>query len=389
MSEFPRICIMTTSAMSLDAFNDTISEYFQSHGWDVTGVCSADPRSSVENMRRRGVTVVTMPLARQPAPIKDFWCLIRLWWFFLWNRFDVIHVGTPKAALLGTLAARLSLHRRVTWCVHGRAYECRRGWKRRLFVLLDKFIARLVRRIWPVSHSLKEIMCREGIGRPDQYVVLGQGSCKRLRGDWYCREAVAATTVADFRQRLNVLPSDKLLLFVGRILEDKGINELLQAFLQVSERYPEWHLVLVGGKERVGHILPIVEEALSAHPKVHMAGQMPDPRPAYAASDILVLPTYREGFPSVPLEAAAMELPVIATDAVGSRDSVQNEHTGLIVPVRNTAALEAAMDRLMSDAALRQRMGKQGCAWVRESFCSDDIERGLLAICNDLRNGKR
>ena len=112
VTKTPRICIMTTSAMSLDAFDDTIADHFQANEWEVVGLCSSDPPSAVESIRRRGITVVTMPLARQPAPIQDFWCLIRLWWFFLWNRFDVVHVGTPKASLLGSLAARLSLHKR-------------------------------------------------------------------------------------------------------------------------------------------------------------------------------------------------------------------------------------------------------------------------------------
>jgi glycosyltransferase involved in cell wall biosynthesis len=389
VTKAPRICIMTTSAISLDVFDDTIIEHFLANGWHVVGLCSPDPQSAVENIRRRGITVVTMPFTRQPAPLQDLWCLIRLWGFLLRNRFDVVHVGTPKASLLGSLAARLSLHRAVIWCVHGRAYECRRGWKRKAFVLLDKIIAGCACTIWPVSHSLKESMCKEGIGRPEQYVVLGQGSCKRLKGDWYSRSAVPAPVVAEFRQRLNLSSSQKLLLFVGRILEDKGINELVQAFLRLSDRYPDWHLVLVGGVERVGHILPAVEQALDSNPKIHMAGQVPDPRPAYAASDILVLPTYREGFPNVPLEAAAMELPIIATDAIGSRDSLRDGHNGLIVQARDVAALEGAMDRLMGDAALRAEMGRNGCRWVRENFCSDRIEQELLALCNKIKDQGR
>ena len=278
----------------------------------------------------------------------------------------------------------------MIWCVHGRAYECRRGWKRKVFVLLDRFIARLVRKIWPVSRSLKEMMCKEGIGRPEQYVVLGQGSCKRLKQDWYCRAAIAAPVVEEFRQSLQLSPSQKLLLFVGRILEDKGINELVQAFLHLSDRHPDWHLVFIGGVERVGHILPVVEQALTGHHRIHMVGQVRDPRPAlYRIRHSRVADLPGKGFPNVPLEAAAMELPVIATDAVGSRDSVWDGHSGLIVPARNVAALEAAMDRLMGDANLRSQMGKEGCSWVRKNFCSNLIEQELLAICNELRNRKR
>lgn len=379
----PRLCLMTTWSMSLDVLNRGMLEAMRDNGYEVTGVCGSDPMVSVENVRARGFQVVTMPLQREPKPLKDLWCLLRLWFWLMTHRFDVIHCSTPKAMLLGTIAARLSFHRRVVTVFRGRAYENASGFKRRCYIALDKLAARLSSRVVIVSKSLRQAMLADGIGNEERLVVIGDGASRGIDRESFSPGVISSEEIRAFREQ-HELGDDPIMLFVGRVREDKGVNEMVSAFTSVAEQYPGWQLVIVGPEEPVGMIQPAVAEALKEHPRIHTIGLLDDPRVAYAAASFLVLPTYREGFPNVPLEAAAMGMAVVTTDAVGAVDSVLHEKTGLIVPVRQIEPLAEAMGRMMGNDAERKAMGQAGLAWVREAFDPKRIQDGMNQILDEL-----
>ena len=379
----PRLCLLTTSPMSLDVLNRGMLEAIRERGYDITGLSGPEPAVSVANVRERGFKVVTIPFEREPSPLKDLWCLLRLWWMMVVHRFDVIHCSTPKAMLLGTLAARLSFHLNVVTVFRGRAYENSTGFKRKCYILLDKLVARLSSRVVVVSKSLRRAMLADGIGDERRLVVIGDGASRGIDSEIYYPGVISQDLVARFREKYG-LGDDPIALFVGRVRQDKGVNEMVSAFLMLSKQHQHWRLVIAGPEESVGVIQPEIVKAIDEHPRIHAIGSIADPREAYAAASFLVLPTYREGFPNVPLEAAAMGLAVITTDAIGAVDSVLHEQTGLIVSAQKVEPLAEAMGRLMADDEERNAMGQAGMAWVKTAFDPKRIQEGMIQILDEM-----
>jgi glycosyltransferase involved in cell wall biosynthesis len=181
------------------------------------------------------------------------------------------------------------------------------------------------------------------------------------------------------RERL-AIPGDALVVgFVGRLVRDKGVVELADAFARLKERFPGLHLVMAGPFEERDAVSATVRRSLESDPAVHLLGAVDDPAPIYAASDVVALPTYREGFPNVPLEAAAMGVPVVATRVEGCVDAVVDGVTGTLVPPRDASALAGALATYLDSVTLRTAHGQAARARVETSFRSERIWEALLA----------
>jgi glycosyltransferase involved in cell wall biosynthesis len=175
-------------------------------------------------------------------------------------------------------------------------------------------------------------------------------------------------------REIHKIPSNAVVIgFLGRVTRDKGVDELARAFEIVCRHLDDAILLIVGGYEHRDHPSPATMETFSTHPRVRHVGWVPDVLPLMAAMDIFVLPTRREGLPNVLLEAAALGLPTVTTDATGARDAIIPERTGLLVPIADIERLSAALIRLASNPTLRQEMGRAGRQWVTEHFKQIDV----------------
>jgi len=173
---------------------------------------------------------------------------------------------------------------------------------------------------------------------------------------------------ADVRRQWQI-PADAVVIgSVMRLVGDKGIRELVTAFVQLAESFDSIHLLLVGRLEDRNPPLPETLAAMKEHPRILVTGYQLDVLPFYAAMDVFALPTYREGFSAVNLEAAAMMLPVVTTDAVGAKESIVDGETGFCVPVADATSLGEALGRLVGDPALRRRLGAAGRQRVERDF---------------------
>jgi glycosyltransferase involved in cell wall biosynthesis len=179
------------------------------------------------------------------------------------------------------------------------------------------------------------------------------------------------------RARHGIGPEEVVFAFVGRLVRDKGVPELVEAFERLEAPV---RLLVAGPFEPRDPVPPEVRARLESNPRITLLGQVRDPAPVYAAADVVVLPSHREGFPNVPLEAAAMRRPVISTRVPGCVDAVADERTGLLVPVGDAGALEGAMRRYARDATLRDSHGQAGRARVEASFSRERIAQGMLAL---------
>lgn len=394
MKDSPKkVCLIATMPSLVYMFSRDYISYLRDHGWEVTvmtapGQKGFGTRDYVQELRDRGARFVFIPMKREPGFFSDIPVFFRMWRFFLRHRFDVVHASHPKTMLLGTFAAFFAFQPNRIITVRGRAYENMRGLKRRIFVWLDRFTCFFAKKIVVVSYSLRDAMLRDRIGTVNSLTVIHNGSSQGCDVEAFSLERVDDRNVAEMRKQCRFDEQTKVVLFAGRLRRDKGIVELVEAFVALAEDFPEWRLLLVGHEETASDIGEQTRELIRTHPAIFQIDWHSDLKVVYAMSDIFVLPSWREGFPNVVLEASAMMLPVIATDAVGAVDSVVDEETGFIVPVCNREELEKKMRSLMTDEPLRHTLGRNGRRRVASEFDPRIIWDGLYEIYRKVLNQK-
>jgi glycosyltransferase involved in cell wall biosynthesis len=232
----------------------------------------------------------------------------------------------------------------------------------------------LAHRVICVSNSIREVALEEGLCDPRKITVLlgGSGNGVDAAGR-FDPAALAEGARQRARERLGIPPTALVIGFVGRVVRDKGVVELAAAWTALRDEHPELHLLLVGPFEAQDPLPASVERVLRADARVHLAGMDWNTPPLYAAMDVVALPTYREGFPNVPLEAAAMRLPVVATRIPGCVDAVRDGVTGTLVAARDPGALANALRAYLRDPELRDRHGRAGRDRVLREFRSEAI----------------
>lgn len=359
-----RLCVMATIAESIQLLYAGRLEYLANVGFEITVVCAPSPLDDA--VRSRGVRLYTVPFSRRIAPWQDLLALVRLYRLFRRERFDIVEVSTPKAALIGALAAWAAGVRCRVHVLHGAPYEGKRGILGAVLRVTTAIPCRLSHLTLAVSPSVASRVCADGVAAPARVRVLGRGSANGVDIARFSPEQRA--TGALTRQRYHIAPGDVVIGFVGRLTQDKGINDLAAAFVSVHEQVPDTVLLLVGPYEERDQPSLDAIRILQSHRAVRHVGFQPDVVPFMAAMDVVVLPTYREGLGNVLLEAAAMGLPTVTTDATGARDAMVDGETGLSVPVGDVEALARAMLTLVRDPVGRGEMGRAGREWVIRHF---------------------
>lgn len=373
-----RVVHVTTVPMSL-AFLRGQAAFMRARGVELAAVSSPGPDLEAFG-REEGVPVAAVEMPRRITPLADLAAVRALCTIFRRMRPDVVHAHTPKGGLLAMVAARLCRVPVRIYHMRGLAFMGASGARRRLLQRTERLSCRLAHSVICVSESIRRLAVEEGICPPQRIRVLaggsGQGVDARGRFD---PERLPAGVRRDVRTRFGIPEAATVVGFVGRVVGDKGIVELEAAWHRLREAFPEVHLLLVGPFEPQDPVPADVEARLRRDPCVHLAGMDWNTPPFYAAMDVVALPTYREGFPNVPLEAAAMRLPVVATRIPGCVDAVEDGVTGMLVPARDAAALTEALRAYLSDAGLRARHGAAGRARVLRHFSPEVIHEALYA----------
>lgn len=371
-----RLCVIINLAFGFSMLRKEW-KYYMEHGFDVLGISGPGPEHH-KIVQEMGMKIHVVPIERYPSPLKDFISLIHLWWFLLWHRFDIVHVSTPKAGLLGALAARLSGHSRLIYVVRGRAYENMTGLRRKLMSFFEWFTCLLARRVIPICHKLSEVIVKEGLCSARKIRVIGSGSSRGVDLEQYTLTEEAIAAGKSVRRGLGISEDGLVILSVGWLRRDKGINELISAFDSLAEQYPNIHLILLGNYELTDPLEPEVVFSIGNHLRIHHLPWRNEPVGVYAASDILAFPSYREGFGTVAIEASAMELPVVASDIMGCREAVKDGVSGLLFPMADAKALEKVLKRLIDEPSLRKELGQNGRNRVEKEFRNEIIYEGML-----------
>lgn len=326
-------------------------------GAQVTVVASDEPEMAMlEGLV--GVRCVPMDIPRAISPWRDLQALIRLYLFFRRERIQIAHSTTPKAGLLTALAAFLAGVPVRLHTFTGQPWVTMRGAKRWLARVSDKVIGKLNTRCYADSMSQRQFLISQGIVNESQLFVIGAGSLAGVDMRRFDRNRFTEESCAALRQSLGIPKEVPVLLFVGRITADKGAHELLQAYSRIKAAGSAAHLVFVGRVDTESGVSGgISEDDIGRISGAHLVAYTESPESYLAIADILCLPSYREGFGTVVIEAAAMGVPTVGTNIYGLSDAIKPGETGLLVSPRNAEDLADALERLLDDELLRTRMG--------------------------------
>lgn len=367
-----RVLYGTTIGLSANRLLRGQLAYMRTAGWDVHVVSSPDRELSAA-AEREAVKAHALPMRREISPLQDLHSLIRWLLLLLRLRPAITNVSTPKAALLGSIAAFATRVPRRIYVIRGLRLEGTSGTLRRILTALEKLTIALSTDLVAVSHSLSDVLRDEGLVKPGRTIhVIGAGSSNGVDID-AVRSALDITEQESLRDELG-LAGRTVIGYLGRLSADKGIDTLARAISQedLSAR-SDWSLLCVGGAESQGALELLTGTGVHV---VHV-DHTQEPWKYLAAMDILCLPTRREGFPNVVLEAACLSIPTVTTDATGAIDSVIDGVTGYIVPVDDFAALSSRLKSLVGDRKLRSRMGVAATERVERKFSNRTIWRGL------------
>ncbi|MBI5586248.1 MAG: glycosyltransferase family 4 protein [Deltaproteobacteria bacterium] len=367
---------VTTVPQSFVFFRGQIG-YLKKQGFEIHMVSSPD-ESADRSLEKEGALLHWVPMARSMAPARDLLALLRLWRLFRKIRPDIVHAHTPKAGLLGTLAARLAGVPVVFLSLFGLPQMAMQGRLRKFLDGTTRLACWAAQCVWCDSFSMRDYVIARGLCPPEKVVVFGQGSVNGVDAeDTFSPLRQGAEVRAAVRRRYAIPEAAPVLGYVGRMVGDKGLHELAQAWAGLGNRYPDLHLLLVGPFEEQDPLRPEDERLFRNDPRIHLTGPRQDVAALLAALDIFVMPSYREGFGITNIEAAALELPVVSTRIPGCLDSVQDGVTGTLVPPRDAPALAEAIERYLRDPDLRRRHGRAGRVRVLRDFRPETIWEAL------------
>lgn len=374
-----RICHIVTSDKSLGGIYCGQHKYFAEHGFEVWGVSS--PGLGVERaVKEEGLNFYPIQISRSMDIWGDIKYFIRLLIFLRRQKFDIVETGTAKAGMIGMIAAWLVGVPVRVYTLRGAWYESLKGWRRRVASLTVWIPCSLAHRVFVISKELMEMDIREKVISPDKSCVVYHGSSNGVDIGRFSRNEETCKAAERIRVELKI-PKDSFVIgFVGRASVEKGVREIAEAFEKLHYKYKDkLYLLMVGGFDYMGGALSETTVSyLRQHPYIRCINHVKDVQNYYALMDLLVMPSYREGFGNVNIEAAAMGVPVVASDIYGCRESVNNGHTGILVRPKSAEALYNGLIRLIEDKALRAKLSAEGPSWAEKYFDSRKLWQELL-----------
>ncbi|MRJ09477.1 glycosyltransferase family 1 protein [Ornithobacterium rhinotracheale] len=313
---------------------------FLNQFYEVTAV-SGKGKNLEAVHQREGVKTMQVEMQRQISPFKDLVSLIKMYQLLKKEKPTIVHSITPKAGLLSMVAGKLA---GVPIRIHtftGLIFPYRTGFLQKVLILMDKILCACATHIFPEGEGVKRDLQQYNITKKTLEII-ANGNVNGIDTDYFSKEQISEEMLNTLREQYNIAHDDFVFCFVGRLVKDKGIKELIDAFTELNN--PKTKLILVGKEEPKLDPLPAETiQKMNENPNIIRTGFQADIRPFLALSHTFVFPSYREGFPNVVLQAQSMELPCIVTDISGSNEIIENNINGTIIPKQNTEELIKAM----------------------------------------------
>lgn len=353
-----------------------MNQYFR-----VIGVSAWHPKHFPEIKEREGIDMIHVKMARGISLWRDIIALLNLYILFRKEKPTIVHTQTPKAGLVGMVAAWFARVPVRLHTVGGLPLLGTTGLKRNLLVFLERLTYRCALRVYPNSNGLKSILVKEKLTHERKLKVLGNGGSNGVNTNFFDPKEMKHLTRSMLRNQLSITDEAFVFLFVGRMAEEKGFAELIDSFEKLQQKYnaAKIKLLLIGTfEEDHGVLNQELKNRILTNPDIIKPGRFDDVRPFYLLSDVYVFPSYREGFPNTLLEAGAMELPIIATDINGCNEIVVHGQNGVLIPVKDSSALLGAMDELMTNKTKRNQFVAEARKIIVSKFSHEVMWNALL-----------
>ena len=373
---------ITTVPLSLRVLLKGQLRFMASNGFDVKGV-SSEGEELREVHENEGIAVEAITMSRKITPFQDLKSLWEMWNFLRKEKPQIVHTHTPKAGIIGMLAARLAgvPHRLHT--VAGLPLMEATGTKRKILNFVEKLTYSSATRVYPNSKGLYDFILQNNFTQSNKLKIIANGSSNGIDTTFFSPDQVTEIERVTLKEKLNIQPDDFVFVFVGRIVSDKGINELIKAFseLQAAENNEPAgiKLLLVGGLENdLDPLNPETLAEINQNKDIISVGFQQDVRSFFAIADALVFPSYREGFPNVVMQAGAMGLPSIVSDINGCNEIIIEGENGLIIPSKNVEKLKEKMLTLAKDKNLYTKLKGNSRRMIENRYEQSVVWNALL-----------
>jgi glycosyltransferase involved in cell wall biosynthesis len=329
--------------------------------------------------KNEGVRTHPLTMSRTITPFKDLVSLYKLYKLFKKEKPFIVHTHTPKAGTLGMIAAKLAgvPHRMHT--IAGLPLLIATGPKRVLLNTVEKITYSCATMIYPNSFAMKDIIIQQGFTKESKLKVIEKGSTNGVDTDHFDPKLFDEASKTKLKSELGINKDDLVFVFIGRIVKDKGMNELMHTFAKLNLEYPKTKLLLVGPYE--DHLNPLQPETynlIKNHKSITHVGYQKDVRPYFAISDVLAFPSYREGFPNVVMQAGAMGIASIVTDINGCNEIIEHGKNGLIIPAKNQDTLFDAMKYMINHPEERMNMANSSRSKIENNYQQKIVWNALL-----------
>lgn len=351
---------------------------FMSNHFNIVAI-SSDKEKLERVGANEGVATYAVQMTRKITPLKDLKALWQLYRYFRKHKPDIVHSHTPKAGLLAMMAAYATGVPRRLHTVAGLPLLESRGVKRKILNLAERLTYRCATRVYPNSMGLKNIIITKKFTRENKLKVIGNGSSNGINTAYFNRATISKDHAVTLKGSLAIQPSDFVFIYVGRLVGDKGINELVRAFEKLAALKNNVKLLLVGPyEEELDPLQKYTLNAIKNNNSIIATGYQDDVRPYFAIADILVFPSYREGFPNVIMQAGAMELASIVSDINGCNEIISEGINGYIIPPKNTDKLSDTMLFSYQNPDRIRDMGSAARKIIEKNYNQDAIWKALL-----------
>lgn len=345
----PKLIRITTAPISLNVLLPGQMRYMQEQGMEVIMVSSDGPELKTV-LEREGCPHHIVPMSRKMSPFSDVKCLWQLYRFFKKEKPDIVHSHTPKAGLLAMLAAKFAGVKIRVHTIAGLRYVTTNGFTRKILLLMEKLTGHAATYVWPNSFSLKEFIEKNNLVKKSKLEVIGKGSSNGIDLTRYSLTSLNQDKLNEIKKKINYDAQLTYFLSVGRIVHDKGMDELLGAFIKLYEQNSSLRLILVGSfEDEVDPVSDETRKLIMTHPGVIQAGWSNEVEYYMSFAFALVHPSHREGFPNVLLQAGAMMCPIVCSRIDGNVDIVSDNVTGLIASVGDEDSLYYKMQQALNN----------------------------------------
>lgn len=362
-----------TVPFSITYFVGKQFEYLQKKSGSQFFVACSDPMQLTAMENEYNFTAIPIDISRNINPLKDLKSIYQLYRFIKKNEINTVVGHSPKGGMVAMISAYLSGISNRIYFRHGIFYETSKGIKQFIFKNVDRISGTLATKVVCVSNAVAERSVIDNLNKSSKNFLLGKGTCNGVDTlHRFNRENYSLAQILNLRQKYSIKDNDRVVGFVGRLVHDKGIDELIQAWQIIKQKNQNVKLILVGPLEERDSLLEETKKTILEDATIIFTDYCKDAAPLYNLMDIFILPTYREGFPTVVLEASAMELPIVITKATGCEEAIIENETGIFIE-NNAESIADGIQYYLDNTIMAKEHGTNGRIFVEKNFQQEKI----------------